>query len=254
MGQNLRDMNALTANQLGGRLLSFVADATEQRTVESLSDSFGHMIGQVGATRFAALYLKRGTEQEIDRSISNLPRDWQLAYLQHGYDAADPVFQGVVRGGACGFWSELTRGNSGGKLGEEVMGFAREIRMANGFTRRVHLDNGGVAVVMAAGERIDESREARAVLRVAFDVFANEGTRLRQLAPAADPELRQALSAAQTRVLLLRRDGLPVKEIAALLNVAPKTIESHVTQILRRLEARSMIEAINIATRQNIIN
>ncbi len=240
---------------LGERVLSFATDAADIQNVDTLGDAFGRFIGGLGASRFAALYMRRDeTGLIIDRSISNLPRDWQLAYLQHGYDADDPVFQGVLRGGAYGYWSELTRNGAGGQRGAEVMGFAREIRMADGFTKRVNLDHGGMAVVMAAGEDIDRSPEARAALRIAFGLFANEGVRLRRLAPPADAELQAAiLSPAEMQVLLLRREGLRVKAIANRLNRAPKTIETHVTAILRKLDAQTILEAINIATQRNII-
>lgn len=240
---------------LGERVLAFAAAAPHAKTATALGESFAALLEHLGATRYACLYLKReGAEFAIDRSISNLPRDWQVEYLRHGYDADDPIFQGVVRG-AFGYWSEMLRGRKVSPRGDEVMGFAREIQMINGFTKRVQLDGGGVAVVMAAGVTIAESPVARAAFRMAFDVFANEGVRLRRMTPAEDAEMRDVLlSSAQMKVLALRAEGLRVKQIAARLGRHPKTIETHVTAILRRLEARNMIEAIKTATRLKLIH
>ena len=90
----------------------------------------------VGASNFACVYLMRDSGNiAIDRAISNLPRGWQELYLQQGYDAADPVFQGVARGGTCGYWDELTRGLVLGRSSREVMDQSKNFQMREGFTK-----------------------------------------------------------------------------------------------------------------------
>jgi DNA-binding CsgD family transcriptional regulator len=239
---------------LGDRVLAFAKAAPAAKTAAALGEAFLEVIGHVGATRYACLYLKRDVGGfVIERSISNLPRAWQLEYLRRGYDADDPIYQGVIRG-AFGYWNEMLRGHEVSRKGHEVMNFARHTQMANGFTKRVHLEGGGVAIIMVAGETIEETAEARAVFRMAFDVFANEGVRLRRMTIGEEPGQADVnLSKSQIKVLRLRAEGLPVKQIAARLGRHPKTIETHVTAIKRRLGAQNMIEAINIATRMNLI-
>lgn len=239
---------------LGDRLLAFAITAPNARTATALGESFLGLIEQLGATRYACLYLKRDASGfVIERSISNLPRNWQVEYLKQGYDADDPVFQGVVRG-AFGYWSEMLRGGPVSRRGDEVMDFARGVQMANGFTKRVELDSGCVAIVMAAGEQIRETAEARASFRIAFDVFANEGVRLRRMTVDENAEPGDvALSGTQMKVLLLRAEGLSVKQIASRMSRHPKTVETHVTAIKRRLGAHNMFDAVNIAKRLNLI-
>ncbi len=62
---------------------------------------------------------------------------------------SDPVFQGVARGGTCGYWDELTRGLVLGRSSREVMDASRNFDMREGFTKRVALEAGGYAVVRA---------------------------------------------------------------------------------------------------------
>ena len=94
----LRRLRCRRAKLLGGGLLS--------------------VLETIGASRFACLYLRRENGQTvIDQSISNLPAAWLKLYLERGYDATDPVFQGVVRGGTYGYWDELTRGLVLGRSG-----------------------------------------------------------------------------------------------------------------------------------------
>jgi DNA-binding CsgD family transcriptional regulator len=241
---------------LAERVLAFAAQAPSLQTRKALSTSLMSLIETLGAKRFSCLYLRReGGSVTIERSISNLPRGWQELYLERGYDATDPVFQSVVRGGAYGFWDEMTSGLTLNKSNREVMGAAREFDMNEGFTKRVTLDNGGIAVVMAAGDELVRHDRARAALRMAFDVFANEGARMLKLAeaPQSDPGDSRGLSRTQLRVLLLRSEGFSNRQVAQELGRHEKTVECHVTEILRRLEARNMIDAIRIATKKKLI-
>ena len=163
---------------LAEQTLTFAAQAPSLPNRKALGASMANLIGMVGARNYACLYLKREHgELVIDRSISNVPLPFLERYLERGYDAADPVFQGVVRAGAHGFWSELTRAMTLDRAGREVMGNARDFDMKEGFTRRIQLDQGGTAVMMVAGEELLRSDRARAALSMSFDVFANVGAR-----------------------------------------------------------------------------
>lgn len=244
---------------LAERTLAFAAQAPELHTRKQLGEGLMSVLAEVNASRFACLYLRRENgELVIEKSISNLPVTWLKLYLERGYDASDPVFQGVVRGGTYGYWNELTSGMVLGRSGQEVMGAARQFDMKDGFTKRVTLDSGGVAVVMAAGEELERQPTARAALRMAFDVFANEGARMMRSAPIVRPvgdggDASMTLSKTQLKVLLMRADGLSNKMVAQAMNRHEKTVECHVTEILRRLGARNMIDAIRIATKLKLI-
>lgn len=244
---------------LAERVLAFAAQAPDLQTRKALGASLMSLIEGVGATRFACLYLRRENGGlVIDKSISNLPRLWQELYLERGYDATDPVFQGVVRGGTYGYWNELTSSQVLNKAGREVMSTAREFDMRDGFTKRVMLDNGGAAVMMVAGQELVRHPRARAALRMAFDVFANEGARMLKMGEGGETEDDQAantreLSKTQLKVLLMRSEGMSNKQVAQSMGRHEKTVECHVTEILRRLEARNMIDAIRIATKLKLI-
>jgi LuxR family transcriptional regulator, quorum-sensing system regulator BjaR1 len=240
---------------LAEQTLEFAAQAPEMHTRKSLGAGLLNVFGAVGASHYACLYLRReGGELTIDKSISNLPRAWLELYLARGYDAIDPVFQGVVRGGSYGYWNELTRGMVLDRESREVMGEARKFDMKDGFTKRVTLDSGGVAVVMAAGLELEKQPMARAALRLACDVFANEGARMLRTSVG---DVRRgggpALSRTQLKVLMMRSEGLSNKMVAQKMGRHEKTVECHVTEILRRLDARNMIDAIRIATALKLI-
>lgn len=243
---------------LAERTLAFATQAPELQTRKALVSSLMSLINEVGATKFACVFLRReqGT-MVIDKSITNLPRQWHELYLQRGYEAIDPVFQAAVRNGSYGYWNELTSGMVMNKAGREVMLMARDFDMRDGFTKRIMLDSGGIAVVMAAGLELLRTQQARAALRLAFDVFANEGARMLKMSgettEGEEVDAKRDLSKTQLRVLLMRSEGLSNKQVAQTLGRHEKTVECHVTEILRRLDARNMIDAIRIATKLKLI-
>ena len=242
---------------LADRTLAFAAQAPSLQTRKALGASLMALAETIGAQRFACLYVRRSPAGlTIERSISNLPRQWLELYLERGYDATDPVFQSVLRGGTYGYWNELTRAVTMDKAAREVMGAAREFEMKDGFTKRIALDSGGAAVMMVAGTELVHSDNARAALRMSFDVFANEGARMLKMGEEEESDAtsgRRDLSKTQLKVLVMRADGLSNKQVAQAMDRHEKTVECHVTEILRRLDARNMIDAIRIANKLKLI-
>ncbi|MEO7124635.1 MAG: response regulator transcription factor [Nakamurella sp.] len=113
-------------------------------------------------------------------------------------DAADDVI-GVIRGGARGY---VTKTISGRDLADAV-------------------------VRVAAGDAVFSPRLAGFVL----DAFAERP----DTPPVADPEL-DVLSPREREVLTLLARGYTYKEIAAELFISVKTVESHVSAVLRKTQ------------------
>ena len=62
-------------------------------------------------------------------------------------------------------------------------------------------------------------------------------------APAEGDEVEQLLSARESEVLRLLAEGLTDREIASALAISPRTVESHVSSLLRKLGVRNRAEA-----------
>jgi two-component system response regulator DesR len=78
--------------------------------------------------------------------------------------------------------------------------------------------------------------------------------RLARREPVVDADLvvaalrqRSPLSARELQVLEVTADGLPVKEVAATLGLAPGTVRNHLSRIIAKTGARTRIEAIQVA-------
>jgi DNA-binding NarL/FixJ family response regulator len=128
-------------------------------------------------------------------------------------DAAEDVIS-VIRAGARGY---LTKTVSGAELAEAI---------------------GRVA----AGDAVFSPRLAGFVL----DAFAGS------LPRASDPELDQ-LTARERDVLRLIARGYAYKEVARRLNLSVKTVETHVSSVLRKLQLSSRHELTRWATERRLV-
>jgi DNA-binding NarL/FixJ family response regulator len=66
-----------------------------------------------------------------------------------------------------------------------------------------------------------------------------------------DPD---ALTARERAILRCMAQGQPYKQIAAQLGITPKTVQYHVSHILRKLGARSRGEAVAVATERGLLS
>lgn len=129
-------------------------------------------------------------------------------------DAAEDVIE-VIRSGARGY---ITKATDGAELVDAV--------------KRV-----------AGGDAVFSPRLAGFVL----DAFSTELE-----APAADPELDQLTNREQEVMRLLAR-GYAYKEIARRLTISIKTVESHASAVLRKLQLSNRNELSHWAARRRLI-
>ena len=67
------------------------------------------------------------------------------------------------------------------------------------------------------------------------------------------PSALETLTARQTQVLTQIAEGYTTKQIALNLGVSPKTVETHRTQLMNRLEIFSVAELVRLAIREGLI-
>ena len=130
-------------------------------------------------------------------------------------DAAEDVI-GVIRAGARGY---VTKAISGEELSDAV--------------HRV-----------ADGDAVFSPRLAGFVL----DAFRGDG----EISGTGDPELDQ-LTGREREVLQLIARGYRYKEIASRLHLSPRTVESHVSAVLRKLQLSSRHELTRWAAERRLI-
>jgi len=134
-------------------------------------------------------------------------------------DAAEDVI-GVIRAGARGY---VTKTISGPELADAIC------RVAD-------------------GDAVFSPRLAGFVL----DAFAAAPDVTGGTPPSFDPELDQ-LTAREREVLRLIARGYAYKEIARELSISPKTVETHVSAVLRKLQLSSRHELTRWATERRLL-
>lgn len=143
-----------------------------------------------------------GGAEVVRRTIGECPDTRFLALSVS--DAAEDVV-GVIRAGARGY---LTKGSSGGQVSDAVVG-------------------------VAGGDAVFSPRLAGFVLD-AFGAAAGE--------QAESTEELDRLSAREREVMRLIARGYSYKEVAADLFISIKTVETHVSAVLRKLQLSSRHE------------
>jgi DNA-binding NarL/FixJ family response regulator len=100
---------------------------------------------------------------------------------------------------------------------------------------------------VAAGDAVFSHRLAGFVL----DAFAAAGSSGSDVKPSFDPELDQ-LTSREREVLRLIAQGYTYKEIARELYISVKTVESHVSSVLRKLQLSSRHQLTRWATERRL--
>jgi DNA-binding NarL/FixJ family response regulator len=163
------------------------------------------------------VHLPGGGGQAVLRGV--LPHHPEVQFLALSVSDAPEDVIAVIRAGARGY---ITKTISGGELLQAVY--------------RV-----------AAGDAVFSPRLAGFVL----DAFS-QMTPTGQLSTGLDPELDQ-LSPREREVLRLIARGYTYKEVARDLTIAPKTVESHVSSVLRKLQLSTRHELTRWATDRRLV-
>lgn len=101
---------------------------------------------------------------------------------------------------------------------------------------------------IAAGDAVFSSRLAGFVL----DAFASQNGEAEVTPPPFDPELDQ-LTVREREVLRLIARGYAYKEIATELSISIKTVESHVSTVLRKLQLSNRHQLTKWATERRLL-
>jgi DNA-binding NarL/FixJ family response regulator len=118
-------------------------------------------------------------------------------------------------------------------------------------TRAARAGAAGFVLKYAAGEELVTAIQQALQGRVYFSPVVTRGVLERLAAPAGPSE--PLLSPRQIDVLRLILDGHRMKEIAAVLDLSPRTVETHKYDMMRTLGVRSTAELIKYAIEKRLI-
>lgn len=241
--------------------LDFAARVDGLASRPVLLKAFAALVAPLGGAQFTASFVSgAGEEARVHSTVGRLPEGWTRLYEAQAFDESDIVFKSALTQGVRGYWDEHLNGLVLPRSAHLVMQAARDRGMQDGYTTRVLLDGGGVAVAMVCGAELDRSPAARAVLHWGCHLFANRAAGLVswRRRPALEGEAGEGgatfrLTARQQQILRLRAGGRRNSEVAGILKLSTKTVESHNRQILQRLGVRTMLQAVEVAHKLGLL-
>jgi DNA-binding NarL/FixJ family response regulator len=98
---------------------------------------------------------------------------------------------------------------------------------------------------LAAGESAFESGQERAALRQ-LGRMARQARDISEVVPS--------ITARERDVLGLISEGLSTRQVASRLNLSPKTVETHIGKLYRKLGARTRVQALSRAVELGLID
>jgi len=173
-------------------------------------------------------------------TFNNYPTAWQTQYQAKNYVAIDPTVQSAMRSSLPILWTdELFR--PARDLWEEARSFGLRV----GWAQSVRDFNGTVGMLTLArsNEPLTQTEfDAKRYEMASLAQIAHSGMS-RCLAPRLMPEVNAKLSNREIAVLRWTADGKTSGEISCILNIAERTVNFHINNVVTKLNAANKTSA-----------
>ncbi|HEB54760.1 MAG TPA: LuxR family transcriptional regulator [Gammaproteobacteria bacterium] len=236
-------------------LEGFVYYSNQADTVESLFKVFEEAMSSLGFDRILLALmtnhpsLKKEAEHGI---VKNYPESWVSYYLEKKYDEIDPVrLWSFTRTGVY-TWNEIIESGSLSKQQIQMFKEAEESGLYNGLGVALRGSGGAVAALGAAStdRHIDKSPFVLDKVNLMANQFYICFWRLMESRHTLSTV---TLTSRECDILKWAAKGLTKTDIGARLNISHHTVDYHVRNILRKLDARNMVAAIFVALNLGLI-
>jgi DNA-binding NarL/FixJ family response regulator len=187
---------------------------------------------------------------DVVAEVGDLDRLLEVCHNEHpdvlvlddeliGVDGPEALRQAREQGVAAGVLMISDRTDGASVLGALKLGVRGYLDKADGF-RGV----GAVVRAVAAGERvIDPELEQAAVMALgSFARNAREGS-----------EVRATLTPREHEILVMVSTGSTMQQVARRLEISPRTVETHVAKLYRKLGVRTRVQAVARAAQLGLI-
>lgn len=185
--------------------------------------------------------------------VSGWPMAWAERYQTKRYLHRDPVIRHIRATTEPFLWEEaVEQGSPDGAL---VMDEARAFGLLEGFCVPFHDLDGNEAGVSFGGEQIRLSEDERAGLHLVAIYAMSQAKALarQQVGTSLEPETA-ALTAREIECLRWAADGKTAWETSVILQISARTVEHHLANAARRLNAVGRVHSVAEALRRRLID
>jgi DNA-binding CsgD family transcriptional regulator len=221
--------------------------AQSAESIAELNEAIGAALRRIGYSHFVAVeFFGCAEERQVRIIAGEHDPAWQAHYISNGLAGLDPGAAAAAASLAPFFRSDLEARGQVSPAQARVLEESRAFGIAETFfAPQHHLDGTLSAVVLTAKAQVDKSACGRTAAHL---LAMHYGQLVRRFAPLVRPASSRGghvvLSRRQLECLKWVREGKSSSEIAAILNVARKTVDEHVAGSCTRLGVRTRVQAV----------
>ena len=237
------------------KLEDLISDSIEIESVDELFVLYTNFMKELGLDRvlFALINSHPRLMKEAEHGVFySYPETWVQHNLQSGYDCIDPVRHRIFSHVGPFTWEELI--GSGKLTDKQLLLFneAKDARLFSGLGVALHGPAGAIAGIGAASSEkdIDLNDALLNQANLASNQFYTCYWRLMEKENAFVPI---KLTDKEREVLMWSASGMTKSQIADKLTISVHTVDFHIRNCLRKLEARNITSAVVRALNMGLI-
>jgi len=236
-------------------LEEFIYYSNQADTVDSLFKVFEDAMNSMGFDRILLALmtdhpaLKKEAEHGV---VKNYPKSWVNYYLEKKYDVIDPVRTLSFTKTGAYTWNEIIDSRPLSKKQMQMFNEAEEARLYNGIG--VALRGGGGAVAALGAASTNKHIDINPFILDKVNLLANQFYICYwRLMESHHTLSTVTLTVREGDILKWAAKGLTKAEIGARLNISHHTVDYHVRNILKKLDAKNIAAAIFVALNLGLI-
>lgn len=238
---------------------AFVFDTIEEIKRVKKPDELMTVLAKVGAqfglNKACAIASIPLTHHDFERYsyAERWPAGWHERYLERQYLNNDPIIKRLRKCSQPFAWHEVVVDRDKDASARAIMNEATEFDLLTGFNIPIHSLKGQLATVVFAGDRFEVAWEDRpAILLIA--IYAHDKMREIMGVRPLHPDQQRPLTPREIEVLKWTAEGKTSQDIADILSVSLPTVQSHITNLCRKLDVVTRAQATARAIRWGILS
>jgi DNA-binding CsgD family transcriptional regulator len=247
-------------------LEQFLSDTTGAHKPAAITKLFLDQVGKFGFRKFS--YVARGHSAEATKYeyvATNYPKKWNAHFIDKRYFEIDPTLERARQTLMPFAWSDMKDRRSLTGVQRQLFDEASSFGLRHGFTVPIHAPGGADGLValatdLAPREFVSEVAHARHMLHLLalhYHMRATAAWR-RGSKPAKKKEVPAVekpspITLREADCLLWTARGKSAWETAVILGVSERTVNFHVENARRKLDAQSKTQAVVRAIMLNLI-
>jgi len=223
--------------------------------LREITAAVSNRLREPGMAYFAyAIFVRSGAFDVDPCMIATYPEPWKIRYRIEALDRIDPVVQRAVATALPFFWSWRDPDLRTDPSAADFMDDAARHGIRTGFTAPLHAHRSIVGILSFASDADWDHRAAHAQrwyhdLSLAVMYIHNAIARVQ----AGDTLARPNLTKRERECLSWAAAGKTVAETATILGLSPRTVEYHLSNVRRKLDADNIKAAIQKAVNARLV-